>query len=166
MIGRPMRTILLAGCIALASTGFLDAARAQITPQNRAAIDAFYGVFNNHDLAGVDRALAPDWVDVPLAPGQGPGRDGFKPAARYFFQAFPDLRVINRKIVAQGDFVVVRSELSGTQRGAFAGAAPTGKRVDIMVMDMHELRGGRIVRSWHVEDWLGAMTQAGVWPPK
>ena len=39
----------------------------------------FYQTFNTGQPDLLDQVLAPDWVDFPLNPGQGPGRDGFKP---------------------------------------------------------------------------------------
>lgn len=154
----------LAAATFLLSTALCASAQAQLTPANKAAIDAFYGAFNTKDLSRLDAALSPSWDDLPLAPGQGPGRDGFKPAAQYFFGAFPDLKVVNQQIVAEGEFAVVRSTLSGTLAGEFSHAAPTGKPFSIQVMDMHQFSGGKIVRTWHVEDWLGMLYQTGSWP--
>ena len=145
---------------------FAAPATAAISAKNKAAIDAFYGALNTKDLGKLDAAVSANWDDLPLAPQQGAGREGFKSTAQYFFAAFPDLHVTNEQIVADGDLVVVRSTLSGTQRGEFSGMAPSGKHFSIMVMDMHQMRGGKIVRTWHVENWLGMMFQTGAWPPK
>ena len=139
---------------------------AEISVANKAAIDAFYGALNAKDLAKLDAAVSANWDDLPLAPHQSPGREGFKPTAQYFFTAFPDLHVTNEQIVADGNLVVVRSTLAGTQRGEFSGMAPSGKPFSIMVMDMHEMQDGKIVRTWHVENWLGMMFQTGAWPAK
>ena len=141
-------------------------ARAEISAVNKAAIDAFYGAFNTKDLGKLDAAISANWDDLPLAPHQGPGREGFKPTAQYFFTAFPDLHVTNDQIVADGNLVVVRSTLAGTQRGEFSGMAPSDKPFSVMVMDMHEMQDGKIIRTWHVENWLGMMFQTGAWPVK
>lgn len=146
--------------------GVAAPASAEISAKNRAAVEAFYSAFNTKDLSKLDAAVSANWDDLPLAPHQGPGRDGFKETAQYFFTAFPDLHVTNEQIVAQGNLVVVRSTLSGTQRGEFSGMAPSGKPFSIMVMDMHELHNGKITRTWHVESWLGMMFQTGAWPAK
>ena len=141
-------------------------ARAKISAKNKPAIEAFYGALNAHDVSRLDIAVSADWDDRPLAPQQGPGREGFKPVAQYFFNAFPDLHVTNQQIVEDGDIVVVRSTLSGTQSGEFSGMAPSGKPFSITVMDMHEMHDGKITRTWHVEDWLSMMFQTGAWPAK
>lgn len=146
--------------------GLAAPARAEISAKDKAAIDAFYGAFNTKDLGKLDAALSANWDDLPLAPHQGPGREGFKPTAQYFFTAFPDLHVTNEQIVSEGNLVVVRSTLAGTQRGEFSGMAPSGKPFSIMVMDMHEMQDGKIIRTWHVENWLGMMFATGAWPAK
>ena len=141
-------------------------ANAAISAKNKAAIDAFYSALNSKDLSRLDAAVSTNWDDLPLAPQQGPGREGFKSTAQYFFTAFPDLHVTNEQIVADGDMVVVRSTLSGTQHGEFSGMSPSDRHFSIMVMDMHQMLNGKIVRTWHVENWLGMMFQTGAWPAK
>jgi len=34
-----------------------------------------------------------------------------------------------------------------------------GKGFDILTIDIHTLEGGKIIRSYHVEDWAGALRQ-------
>ena len=36
---------------------------------------------------------------------------------------------------------------------------PTGKGFKIMSIDIHTIEGGKIVCSYHIEDWIGAMRQ-------
>jgi hypothetical protein len=37
--------------------------------------------------------------------------------------------------------------------------APTGKSFHIMTIDIHELSNGKIVKSYHLEDWSTAVKQ-------
>jgi predicted ester cyclase len=53
----------------------------------------------------------------------------------------------------------VRGEATGTPAGEFMGAAPTGKSFKMMSIDVHTLEGGKMVRTYHIEDWLGAVRQ-------
>jgi len=43
--------------------------------------------------------------------------------------------------------------------GEFMGAPHTGKSFKLMSIDVHTLEGGKMVRSYHIEDWLGAVRQ-------
>ena len=74
---------------------------------------------------------------------------------------FPDLKVVNEDIIDAGDKVVVRSTISGTQAAAFAGFPSRGKPFSIMAIDIHEFKDGKVVRTWHIENWLGGLFQMG-----
>ena len=71
----------------------------------------------------------------------------------------PDLawRVVS--VTASGRQVTVRSEVSGTPEGTFFGVPASGRSFHILSIDTHEVSNGRVVRSYHVEDWAGAMRQ-------
>jgi len=44
------------------------------------------------------------------------------------------------------------------------GMPATNKPIRLAWMDMHRIRGGRIVESWHLEDTAGMLQQLGVTP--
>ena len=58
-----------------------------------------------------------------------------------------------------GNQVTVRGEATGTPAGEFMGAPHSGKSFKLMSIDVHALEGGKMVRSYHIEDWLGAVRQ-------
>ena len=62
-------------------------------------------------------------------------------------------------IIQQGNRFVVRSRVTGTPAAPFFGAPHTGKSFDIMTIDIHTVENGLIARSYHVEDWAGAIRQ-------
>jgi hypothetical protein len=67
------------------------------------------------------------------------------------------------QLVAQPDHTV-RNEATGTPAGEFMGARHTGKSFKLksfklMSIDVHTLEGGKMVRSCHIGDWLGAIRQ-------
>jgi predicted ester cyclase len=39
------------------------------------------------------------------------------------------------------------------------GYEPTGRRIEIRTMDIHQLRDNRIIVTWHLEDFAGLMAQ-------
>jgi hypothetical protein len=59
----------------------------------RHAVETLYRAFSDQNPDLVDQAVVPDWKDIPLAPGQGPGPQGFKPIIRSAIAAFPDVRM-------------------------------------------------------------------------
>ena len=121
----------------------------------------FYQALSSNQPDLLDQVLAPDWEDVPLAPGQKPGRDGFKPLVSGFNKIFDGLKIANEDIIESGDKVVVRSTVEGTQAGEFAGFPSKGKPFKIMAIDIHQFKDGKVVKTWHLEDWLSGLFQMG-----
>jgi len=81
-----------------------------------------------------------------------------------FLTAFPDLYFTVEDLIAEGDEVVARVTMSGTQHGAFMGIPPTGKHVTITGIDINRFVGGKSVEHWVEMDTLGMMQQLGVIP--
>jgi steroid delta-isomerase-like uncharacterized protein len=122
-------------------------------------VRAFYEPFRTGDTSVLDDVLAADWIDLPLAPGQEQGPAGMAAQIARFRHAMPDYTVEHQDIIVQGDKVAVRNTVSGTHRGAFMGLEPTGKRIEMRTMDVHQVRGGKIVATWHLEDFAGLLHQ-------
>lgn len=119
----------------------------------------FYEPFRTGDTSVYEEILAADWVDVPLAPGQVQGPTGMAAQISLFRQAMPDYDVTHEDLVTGGEKVAVRNTVSGTHQGAFMGYKPTGRRIEMRTMDIHEVRNGKIVTTWHLEDFAGLMAQ-------
>jgi steroid delta-isomerase-like uncharacterized protein len=122
-------------------------------------------MFNQGNVSAVDKYLAADYVEHQTMPGQAPGLEGFKQMLSTMHTAFPDFRITVDDIIAEGDKVVVRSTLRGTQKGEFMGIAPTGKAVAISAIDILVIKDGKAVEHWGNEDDLGMMQQLGAIPP-
>ena len=122
-------------------------------------VRAFYEPFRTGDTSPYAEVLADDWTDIPLAPGQQQGPAGMTAQIALFRRAMPDYDVTHEDLIAAGDRVAVRNTVSGTHQGAFMGQEPTGKRIEMRTMDVHQVRDGRIVTTWHLEDFAGLMAQ-------
>jgi len=79
-----------------------------------------------------------------------------------FRSAFADLRVRVVRMVAQDELVAVHVVATGTQTGAFQGAAPTGRSWSSSCTAIYEVRDGRIVDFWLNWDTLDIVEQLGV----
>jgi len=73
----------------------------------------------------------------------------------------PDLRWEIKDIQTIGDQIVVRGEASGTPRGEFWGAKPTGKGFKTMSIDIFTVKNGKLGSAYHVENWMTALEQIG-----
>jgi predicted ester cyclase len=66
--------------------------------------------------------------------------------------------------VAEGDKVVTRKVFRGVHREDFLGVPPTGREVEITVIDIVRIADGRIVEHWNVVDQLGLLRRLGALP--
>ena len=139
-------------------------ANESLTPQERLSIEKLYRAFSSGDLDLLDQALSEDWQDIPLAPGQQPGRDGMKPMVQAFIKAFPDIKITVHEVVGGQGRAGVRAEIAGTHTGEWFGVPPTGKAFNIALHEFHHLESGKITHTWHLEDWFGWLGQVGARP--
>src|SRR5215472_16771964 len=96
--------------------------------ENKAVVRRFFDeVWNGGRIDVIDQIITPDAVDHNPNPGQPPGSEGVRWLVRVFSSAFPDMHFDLQDQVAEGDKVVSRWVLSGTQQGELFGIPATGK---------------------------------------
>jgi steroid delta-isomerase-like uncharacterized protein len=127
------------------------------------AIERLLDAFSSGDFAGVEDALAPDFVNhgLPPVPGARGDRAGVVAAMRYLRSAFPDVRAEPVSLVQEGDRVGVHDQLVGTHRGDFRGVAPTGREVRVDFIHVFRVENGLIAERWGVADTTELMRQLG-----
>lgn len=122
----------------------------------------WYQAFDKREPALIDQIIDARWVDIPAPEGTPPGPEGLKKVYAMLTSTFPDLRIEIKDVIEQGDKVVVRSEISGTQKTAFLGMPTKHRQLRIQAIDIQEVQSGKIVRTWHSEDWMTGLHQLGV----
>jgi SnoaL-like polyketide cyclase len=160
-----MRSIsrsIFAICAAAVAIGPLPV-RAELSPEAaRASVAPFYKSLNAQfapDSADLIRqATAPDWVSC-RGDNDCNTRDQVIAGIGARLKSVPDLKWEIKEIAVSGNQVTVRGEATGTPSGEFMGAPHSGKSFRLMSIDVHTLEGGKMVRSYHVEDWIGAVRQ-------
>ncbi len=136
------------------------------TEENKAVVRRFVEeVQSHHKLELLDQLFDPSFNDHASFQGSVPGIEGFKQLFGMMLGAFPDLHAIIHDQIAEGDKVVTRKTFEATHKGDFRGVPPTGKQVEIGVIDIFRVVDGRIVEHWMQADFLGLMQQLGVIPP-
>jgi predicted ester cyclase len=158
-----MKRSSAAGTLLMAAACSFSAAQAEMTTETAASVVApFYKALNAEFAAQspnlIRDATAPGWVSC-RSNDLCVGRDAVISAISARLQSVPDLKWDIMDVVVSGNQVVVRGEATGTPYGDFLGAPHSGKAFKIMSIDVHTVEGGKIVRSYHVEDWLGAVNQ-------
>jgi len=104
-------------------------------------------------------ASSEDWQSIGDYSGKNKSRQGFIGQLGGFAKLIPDLKFSVQSMHQDGNTVIVRSRATGTPKGPLFGVDGKGSSFDIMTIDIHELEDGVIARSYHVEDWAGAMRQ-------
>jgi predicted ester cyclase len=158
---RPRSCALLVSIVIPAVLAVSAASAERLTePQARAIVAPFYAALS----AGADvpallgRATTPSWMSCG-------GNDDCRPldsvvgSVTGLQKSVPDLKWEIKDVLVAGDRIIVRGEATGTPSGDFSGVAYGGKSFRIMSIDVHAIEGGKIARSYHLEDWRGAARQ-------
>lgn len=129
----------------------------------KTALASVEGV-NAHDLNIVFKDVAPDAVDY--FDGSMPPQknlDSIKAGFSNFLSAYPDVKGENLKAVADGEWVMVWGEWSGTWKGDFMGQKATGKPYKIKDVDIFRFNDeGKITEHHSVQSWATQANQVGM----
>ena len=124
-----------------------------------------YDLINAGDIDGFGELLGDDFVEHEETPGLAPTKDGVLEFFRLYRAAFPDLRFEPEDYIASGDKVVTRARVTGTNSGDFMGMPPTGKSIDIEVIDIVRFEDDGLGHEhWGLADLMTMMQQLGVVP--
>jgi hypothetical protein len=132
-----------------------------MSAENKAKVQQIYEVINANTLDDLDALIAVDLVDHNPSPGAAPGLAGTKQTLGMFHAVFSDLQVTVKDMIADGDKVVVRLTMTGTNTGEFMGLPPTGKQVTMNGIEMFRLADSKIVERWAEFDMMSLMQQLG-----
>jgi steroid delta-isomerase-like uncharacterized protein len=124
----------------------------------RRFVDEYQTAANERSFAEL---LHPEVVDRSRPPGIAEGAEGVRQQFEAFRAAFPDFHAVIHDQIAEGDKVVTRKVFHGTHRGELVGIPPTGREVQIEVIDIVRVEDGQIVEHWNVVDRLGLLQQLG-----
>jgi len=135
------------------------------TEDNKALVNRYFNAaWNQGNPAVIDELFAANFhAHNPGVPNGG-SREGFKQFNSVFRSAFPNLRISQDDVIAEGDQVVTRFTVHGTHQGELQGIPPTGKQMTITGIEIVRVSGGKIVEAWVEFDQLGMLQQLGVVP--
>lgn len=142
---------------------FLLAFAAGVSADDKANVQSFYDLLSNpgseSHAAAFTEATADNWESVGNYSGENKSREAFLGQMGGFAKLIPDLNWAVEAMHQDGDTYIVRSRATGIPTGPFFGVDGEGRGFDIMTIDIHILEDGKIVRTYHVEDWAGALQQ-------
>jgi len=132
-------------------------------PGDQASVQLFYDFLSNpgsETHAAAFRGVTQDgWESIGDYSGTTKSADAFIGQLGGFAQMIPDLSWAVEDMHQDGDTVIVRSRATGTPVAPLFGVDGDGRSFDILTIDIHQMQDGKIARTYHVEDWAGALQQ-------
>jgi predicted ester cyclase len=140
-----------------------SSASAEMTEQSvRASLTPFYLALNAANAKDapelIRQSTTPDWLTC-RGNDLCNTREEVMAAIGQRLRAIPDLKWEIKEILISGNHIIVRGEATGTPAGELMGTPTNGRSFKLMSLDVHTIDGGKIARTYHVEDWQGAFRQ-------
>lgn len=152
---KPQALIIFLASIMLSLNVIADAKRADIEP--------FYSFLSNpasdSHADAFAKSVTDSWKSIGDYSGIYKTKDKFIGQIKGFSKLIPDLDWAIQDVIAEGDKIVVRSRATGIPKGPLFGVDGKGKPFDILTIDIHTVKNGKVVETYHVEDWAGALRQ-------
>lgn len=143
--------------------GFLQHDAPQLSKaEAQALVQPFYDLFSLRGSEEAARAVfADDWRSYYSNEGFRTLDETMSFVVNAWPKMLPDSRWEQHSIAVTTDNeIVVRGTLVGTPAGEkFFGAQVTGKSISVMTLDTHKVVNGKIVTSYHIEDWARGLRQ-------
>ena len=125
----------------------------------------YFSAFLKRDTDWMRKHIAPTFRrHDPGLPFEVRGPEGVAQLHDALLPAFPDMKLPLLDFVAESEKVLVRLRVQATHTGTFGELAPSGRTIDIDVLDLFQIRDGVLVEHWALLDNLGMLRQLGALP--
>lgn len=146
-----------------ATTSTNNAEEAKEERNKKTALESVEAI-NRHDVNAALKDVTTDateYGDGMMPPVKS--KDSIVTMVSNWFKAFPDVKGSDLKAVADGDWVVVWGDWSGTWKGDFMGQKPTGKSYKTKEADFFRFNDeGKIIEHHNASTWHAAAAQTGM----
>jgi predicted ester cyclase len=131
---------------------------------NEAVVEAFErDVLNGHHGDHATKYFTPDMQWHGGTVGTVAGSANVAGLMTTVVTSIPDLHANQVDIFGQGDEVVVRLIVTGTQTGPLLGIPASGRAVSWNATDLYRLSNGRIAEEWAAEDFTAFLADTGTY---
>ena len=129
----------------------------------KSTVQSFYDFLSNpgseKHATTFRNSVSADWKSIGDYSGKSKNADQLVGQVQGFGKLIPDLNWKVEEMIDAGDRIIVRGHATGTPQGPLFGVDGKGKGFSIMSIDIHTLENGKIVKTYHVEDWSSAIRQ-------
>ena len=133
--------------------------------ENKQVIRQFFELLDRHDTERMGQLLIAS-TNYSFHPSGLPSMDwnAHKQLLAIVIRAFPDLCHNIIDLVAEGNKVAVRMNVTGTHKGEFQGIPPSGRSVSLDEMAFVTIMDGKITEGRIISDTMSFMQQIGAVP--
>lgn len=110
----------------------------------------------------IDEIVAPDVIFHYPNNDELRGIENLKQNRAQMHKAFSDIKHTIKYQIAEDDMVVTHYTWSGTHKETWLGIEPTGKKINLTILETCRLKDGKIVEAWVEFEFLGFMQQLGM----
>ena len=129
-------------------------------------VRAFFEAVNGDDHASIDALVARSFLSYDIHGTRS--RTGFRRYIADLHQSFSGLRFEvheNIGVLVEGDLVALRTIITATHTGGYAGVAPTGSQIQTSASHIFRFRDDQLVEHWPVVDTYRILVAIGAIPP-
>lgn len=154
--------LLSVGCIKNVQDRMAARANKKAPERNKVAARQIYeNVLNSKNLDSLEAYFDFDLTSHFYGPASTPGIVSFRQGLTNLRTAFPDLFCAVETLVAEGDQVVARVNLTGTHHGEYMGLPPTGKKFSVESVDYMRISNNKCIEFYSSVDNLKILSQLG-----
>lgn len=121
-------------------------------------------LYNKGNKAVVYEEFAPNFAYHTPVPPLTPDREGIIQEALLVRKAFPDLRCTVDEVLVEGDTLVLRWTMRGTQDGDYFGVSPSHKQVTYSGLTLTRIVEDKITEAWNFFNTLRLFQELGAIP--
>jgi steroid delta-isomerase-like uncharacterized protein len=133
--------------------------------ENKALIHQMYELLSMRKLDAFFECFSPECITHNSTIGDS-SMAQVKERITGFMAAFPDATFTVEDLVAEGDRVVLRETMRGTQKGVLMDIPPTGNKIEVANIAIYKIAGGKVAEKWETTDFLSMLQQLGATPKK
>jgi len=158
-----IRNLIVAFTVLLASTTTFAATLENVAADDKEVVQALYDFLSNPGSETHANAflatVADDWSSVSDYSGMAESKEEFVTQLKGFAKLIPNLNWAVEEVLQDGNRVIVRGRGTGTPNGPLFGVDGQGNSFELLSIDIHTVEQGKIIQTYHVEDWAGALRQ-------
>jgi steroid delta-isomerase-like uncharacterized protein len=142
----------------------MEATTMTLIEKNKDLVVRYIAALNAHDTDAAEAMSASDLINHAAIP-EAQGAAGLKRILGKLFKAMPDLRMTCEDLIAEGDKVVCRVRVKGTQTGPLEMAVlplpASGREMATEQIHVFRIADGRVVEHWAGRDDIAMLRQLG-----